>query len=672
MKKSKKVVNQVVATLSIAMISINLVGVYVLSNYAQSKMESSENRYISEVVSNITSTVESTMHEYRQVAEVMAKMPEIVYLLEESSKTSPISENERTEAVLKGMSDVLESFNGNVVLVALLSDKQDSYITESGIASTPDETLVGKPYYDAISQKKTVVTNPYLDHFSGEIMVSIAAPVYSSNGNTVTGAVLFDLSMEFLSELVSNFGESGNTWVVDNTNSVIAHTDHSLVGQDYTAAGVSGNELVSELNNSTGKLITYERHNELRVGAVESIPSLGWKLVAGMDEAEYHANSDELSMIITGMQLIIISLSLVVCGAAVYRSLKPIALVNDAMLEMSKGNLHHELNYVSDNEIGALCDNLRTTMRNLAAYIEELQENLDSYGSGDFTRENSIEFLGDFRAIQTSSDTFKNLITETLQSLKATVEQVSIGSDYVATGSQHLAEGSARQSASISDLNEFIAAINEQIQSNSKNAVSVNGTAQTVTTDLKSVNEQMDKMMLAMEDIQNTSASISKIIKTIEDVAFQTNILALNAAVEAARAGHAGKGFAVVADEVRNLSARTSEAVKNTTALIEDSTQAVSRGSTIATTTSETLKTVTSEISGFIGILNEIANASEEQAESIQKVNLEVQQIATVMQQNSSVSEESAATSEELSSQASVMKEAIEQFKLEPVSYHGK
>ncbi len=660
----KTVVQEVITNLSVAMVVVNLLGIAFVSNHSSSKMQEAESRYITEVVNNITSTVDTTMHEYIMVADVLALNTEVVRILESSSKATPMSRHESMPEVLQEMQKVLGKFEGSLELIALLSVAEDGFITETGITSEPGSTVTNQPYYEAVTKRSTIVTEPYLDTFSGGIMVSISAPVFDRSGQNVVGCIILDLSMGFLSDLISEFGNTGNTWVVDGNNSILAHQTVSLIGNDYSAAGVSGESFVRELANPTGSLIEYTREGQARTGSVGSVSRLGWKLIAGMDTDEFTTNSKELAVVLFTIQVICVVVSLVVCAVAVYQKLRPMKALNEAMYQMSTGNLNHDIDFESNNEIGELCANLRLTMSNLSVYIDEIKGNLSSFGDGDFTYESNIVFLGDFREIQTSTETFVQLITRTLNALKETVEQVSEGSGFVASGSQSLAEGSARQSGSIADLNVFIADITKQIQDNAISVDTANTTAQQISQELENSNSKMDEMMGAMNLINEKSEGITKIIKTIEDVAFQTNILALNAAVEAARAGTAGRGFAVVAEEVRNLSGRTNEAVKNTSDLIDETRTAIKDGNVIAESTIESLKSVTEEIVNFINTLDDIAKASQDQAVAIEKINTGVDEITSVMQTTSAVSEESAATSEELSSQASIMKDAIGQFRL--------
>ncbi len=662
-KKKETVVKKVITRMVLTMLVVNAIAVIGVNIYSKSKLEAVQSNYVGEIVDNITSTLEVSMNEYLTATEIIAKNQNIIDLLNQSNKSNVMKNNPNISSILNELSDVVNNFEGAVEIAAIVDLDQDAYIMHNGTVSDASMSMSSRPYYDAITSKSTIVTAPYVHTITNSMVISVASPVFS-NGNVI-GCITLNIPTSFITQLISNFGDTGNTWVIDGSNNVLAHQTTSYIGASYTNIGITGSEFTSEISNTTGALIDYELGGTSRVGIINAIPSLNWKLVGGIDKSEFSQDSVTLGWALIVIQILSALIALGVCGQTVVNILKPLEELNNSMLEMSKGNLSELPVHESNDEIGELCTNLRTTMTNLGIYINEIRDNLDAFGHGDFTRKSELVFLGDFRAIQTSTDEFVALITETLDMLKSSVEQVSASSDFVASGSQNLAEGSIKQAESVSSLNFNIENITKSVSENVKNVQFVNTCSHQAAGELVVSNEKMNAMVKAMNDIQSASESIQKVIKTIEDVAFQTNILALNAAVEAARAGSAGQGFAVVADEVRSLAGRTSMAVKETVQLIGDSNIAVSTGSAIVEETAKSLTDAIAYVNGYMETLDEVTVASKGQAIAIEEINTGVGEISTVMQTNSAISQESAAASEELSSQSTMMKDSIDKFKLD-------
>ncbi|MEG1049511.1 MAG: methyl-accepting chemotaxis protein, partial [Oscillospiraceae bacterium] len=289
---------------------------------------------------------------------------------------------------------------------------------------------------------------------------------------------------------------------------------------------------------------------------------------------------------------------------------------------------------------------------------------LATMAAGDFNISKAEPFIGDFENIERSFNEFSTKISQTLWQINMASDQVNSGAVQVSTAAQELSRGATEQSSSIEELSATISEITAQIAANAKNARSASELSHKAGEGVAQSDEHMQDMIVAMQDISNKSVEISKIIKTIDDIAFQTNILALNAAVEAARAGSAGKGFAVVADEVRNLAQKSAEAAKGTTGLIEGTVTAVSQGRKIADETAKSLGAVVENVNHVKLMVSEIADASDKQSEGAQQVNIGVEQISAVVQTNSATAEESAAASEELSGQAQMLKDLVSDFKL--------
>lgn len=368
-----------------------------------------------------------------------------------------------------------------------------------------------------------------------------------------------------------------------------------------------------------------------------------------------------ISLITIGVTLVV---SFMLVSYMLKRIVKPIQKVTESSRSLSEGNLNFHIDVSSENEIGVLADSLNTSVENLNLYISDISAVLEDMAAGNLARKSSIQYIGDFVKIQKAIGDISHELSTTMEQISSSAGQVDAGSTQVADGAQSLAQGATEQASEVDNLMHMIEQITDQINSNAESAAITTSEADKVGTQITVCNNQMQEMAEAMRQISACSGEIQHIIKTIEDIAFQTNILALNAAVEAARAGSAGKGFAVVADEVRNLAAKSADAAKDTTALIEKTLNMVDAGSNLTNLTQESLSSVVAGAGVVTDQIKVISAASQEQETAINHIKDSITQISTVIQSNSATSEESAAASEELAGQAQVLKALIGKFQL--------
>ena len=342
----------------------------------------------------------------------------------------------------------------------------------------------------------------------------------------------------------------------------------------------------------------------------------------------------------------------------------PIQEIELAVKGMSEGNMQSQIGYHSKDELGILADNLRFVLSTLSSYIRHICDRLNSLANGELDVEMDMDYLGEFESIKESGNQIIAALNDTLGQIHQASDQVANGSEQVSSGAQALSQGATEQASSVQELAATLNELSEQVSQTASNARDVNELIATTGAEVNNSNAKMAEMMEAMTKINESSGQIEKIIKTIEDIAFQTNILALNAAVEAARAGEAGKGFAVVANEVRSLASKSAEAAKDTTVLIGNSLEAVADGNRIAKDTQSSLQSVVDNAQQIASNMLKITKATDRQAEGLTQVTLGVDQISSVVQTNSATAEESAAASEELFSQSSLLKSLVGRFHL--------
>lgn len=419
-----------------------------------------------------------------------------------------------------------------------------------------------------------------------------------------------------------------------------------------------------------------ESEAKAKRGFIKKFAPYGWYIGTGnYEEDMLPIIQDELNasnracllsiLMILLSGLIIFLIGIIAISAIAKRMADPIKDASERLKELSLGNLKDEVDiFNAEDEIGDLTQALAKTVQTWRDYIGDISSSLAELDKGNLTLAMHMEYVGDFAPIKESFQRTINTLNNTFKKLNESAGQVASGAEQVASGAQALSQGTTEQASSVEELAATINEIHNHVANNAENAKLASEQALSAATELEQGKKQMEQMTSAMNQINDSSSEISKIIKTIEDIAFQTNILALNAAVEAARAGSAGKGFAVVADEVRNLASKSAEASKNTAVLIEATVHSVQEGANIANQTAASIERIVRSSEESSKLVHDISKASQEQAASIAQVTLGIDQISSVVQTNSATSEQSAAASQELSSQAQILKNLVRQFKI--------
>lgn len=369
--------------------------------------------------------------------------------------------------------------------------------------------------------------------------------------------------------------------------------------------------------------------------------------------------------ITTGIGLVIALIALLsLVFYVLAKIIKPLILITDKSKPLQEGFLELDINYHARDELGELAETLERSMGRIESYVKDINRMMGQLSAGNFNVQASEPYIGDFRSIEESLSSFTTTMSSALSKINRAEQKVSSGAAQLSSGAQALAQGATEQASAVEELYATLEELSKSAAKNVKAAFDAQKNARLTGEQVTISGQQMKEMVAAMDDISATSQEIGKIISTIENIAFQTNILALNAAVEAARAGTAGKGFAVVSSEVRSLATQSDQAAKATKEMIENSVRAVERGSKIVGEVSDTLNKTLELVAQSGEAIGGIAQAVEREADAISQVTDGISQISSVVQTNSASSEESAAVSNELFEQVRLLQEQTKRFRL--------
>ena len=545
----------------------------------------------------------------------------------------------------------------------------DGSLYHASFVPGPDFNAKEKSWYqDGIQSEAFIMGDVYFDEDSQSYVVGASGMLKDASGGT-RGVAAADVYLDAISGIVEGIQleETGGIFLVDaRTGTIIGHPDREMAGR--VLSEFSG-DLYAYAEEQIGKdasgLSIYDESTYIQV---EPVPNSDWKAVAYVSRDEVLGDLRTLTGIMASVSVVAILLAVLLVILLVRRIIgRPVSELSGVAAKIAEGELEQVIRHSSNDELGELADNFGQTvvrLRDYVDYIQEISEKLQDIARGDLTFTLSHEYLGEFAKIKESLEAISLSFNETIGQISVVSEQVAQGSVYVADGAQALSQGASQQTEAVGQLAAHINEVSDGIQKTAQGAKRASQISQDMGNGILDSNEKMQQMNAAIRKISGKSEEIHSIIKTIEDIAFQTNILALNAAVEAARAGSAGKGFAVVADEVRNLAGKSSEAAKNTTVLIDQTVEAVEEGTKVAEETAAAMITVVSQTEEMTKLIDGIADYSAKQAEATEEVIRGIDRISDVVQSNMDTAEKSAAASEELSGQADTLKVLVSKFRL--------
>jgi len=591
-----------------------------------------------------------------------------------------------SSTIMKEVGTIAKLSDANTVIEekkAILNSKKNIYtiIQRISMASADGNDINGynikdRDFFAESMQGKTFITDPVVSEDGKSTSFIISAPLWENGkSNTkVVGVVYSVLDGDFLSQITDNIkvGDTGSAYIINSKFELIAHKkrelvyikDNSVIAAQQDKSLVAVAELEKRANAGETAFGEYTYGGVHKLAAVSPININNWCIGVTVEANEYLQQTVNTVIFAVIITVIAILVAVVLNIKLAHSITKPVVELSEAAERLAEGDLDITISHKGNDELGKLADAFNQTIFNISSYIKDIARSCKEISEGNFNISSTVDFKGAFIEIVHSIDGISNNLSRTMNEITASSEQVNAGAEQVSSGAQALSQGATEQASSIEELSASITEVTDQIRLNAENAKSANESAELAGREIFKSNEEMKHMVEAMDQINAKSTEISKIIKVIEDIAFQTNILALNAAVEAARAGNAGKGFAVVADEVRNLASKSAEAAKNTTLLIEEAISAVQAGTQIADNTAKYLDESEKVTRQAVSLIEKITDASEQQATAAAQINVGIEQIAAVVQTNSATAEESAAASEELNAQAEMLQNLVGQFKL--------
>lgn len=658
-----------IRTITPTIIGLAAAGI-LISIFVGGQIQKLQNQNIQSSSLNIAYQIDTYFTRYMEISRQLGANQELIDLFEETKPGEEIAKEENYSAVMATMTNMHQTDADNI-LVSWAADVDSSQcIEDSGYISVLGEwDITTRSWYEeAANAGTTIVTEPYENSSTGELVSSIITPVIGKDGK-MAGVAALDLSLQAVIDMMGEhkIGETGFLMLLTKEGTIMYADNQELLQTSILDAPV-GEEVNTAFLKEIYGTCHYDYNGGSNYGYLERAGNSGWIILSGMPDREYNADYYRTTGIIFALFVVVIVILTIIILKIAKGIVTPISQLKEVSEKIAEGKLDVEVSVNSDDEIGEVASAIDKTvgrLKDYIVYIDEITEVLDEIAKGNLVFSLKQDYAGEFGKIKEALENIASTFKEMIQQINSTAAQVLGGADQISQAAQSLAEGATNQAEEVSNLTEAVVGISTQVKENAAYAKEAAANADSVKGEIELSNREMDEMVRAMEEISECSNAIQRIIGNIEEIAEQTNLLSLNASIEAARAGESGRGFAVVANEVGNLSKESVKAVQTSTELINNTLTAVQKGKDLVQKAANRLSQSVEGVVELADSMKNLSGAANKQTKDLERVEAGIEQISRVVTDNSAMSEESAASSQELSAQVLTLNEMIGKFRIE-------
>ena len=604
---------------------------------------------------------------FERMTEQLSVNPEIKALVNTTGKGHSITLNSKYTSVLNNMLEMKKLDDANIQATwvadidANVATMSDGYTTDASFDVTT------RPWFECTRTGTTVMTDPYVDEATGQMVLSIATPMMNLMGSAV-GIAGMDVSLESMMNLMDSYkiGDDGYVTLLTGEGDFIFHPNKELISTNIQELNASAN-VIDAIQNKSEILLKYKLGGENKFGYTTPIGDTGFVALSCIPSSQYYkaivlTTIVLFTVFVIGFVFIIVNIRKIAA-----KIVRPLLDLNDTATKLAEGDLDVTIDASSQDEVGELGRSIEKTVNRLKEYIDyidEISEVLAAMANGKLAIQLKYAYVGEFQKVKEALIHISESMKDVMTNIAETANQVSVGSDDLAKAAQGLAEGSESQAAAIEELLATAVTVADQVEENKNDSEKSAMHTKEVTAMMEESRNQMDQMRDAMDKIRESSQKVVGIIKTIEDIADQTNLLSLNASIEAARAGEAGRGFAVVAGEIGNLANESARAVNTTRDLIGVSLSEIEKGNVLVKEVVDSLIRAVNKVDEVNEMIQKTAESAEVQMQSVNQIRDGVEEMSQSIQDNSAMAEETSATSEELAAQAVTLNELVQMFEL--------